>query len=589
MKRACCAAALGVFAAFTLFAASIWEGNAVAAGPLDFPAEGLYGACNSFPLNSKVEVENLENGKKALVTITRNVDNPGVFIALSPAASAALGMRQGNAARVRVLAGTPAATLAPGMQPRPGESADPDFNPKLLALRELKATTAATTAPTAAQSASSIPRAPSGDAAATPGAVSDASAQEAVALLAPAERTQTPPSAASLPAADRSAPKPTEPAPELPGASTPPVASSPLPRPEPTLLSEISPELVRKPQVRPSVTGTALMLPEPELPRAQASPAEAPLLVGIDVPPPAASTPRVPLSEPLPRPDELPELSGGLVSAPPAARPDFALSEGEINLGVAESPAEIPAKMPAEMPEASAVARSAPTSSYADAPLAEAEAEVENLAVAQESPAFSESDSEKLSVEPDASMPALAQSEPAQQVSEPEAVAQRDKDAAETPEVDVAITLEPTTARPPSSTPGEPPSPPASLGIQSSPAPASSVAAADLPAVAPGTGAGSEPGSGKAFALPPGVVRLERLAKGSYYVQLGVYATGEALAAATQGLSGLYPLAVEETTSPDAAPRLRLYVGPLSSDEGGVVLIRVKAAGYKDAFLRQGS
>jgi hypothetical protein len=87
---------------------------------------------------------------------------------------------------------------------------------------------------------------------------------------------------------------------------------------------------------------------------------------------------------------------------------------------------------------------------------------------------------------------------------------------------------------------------------------------------------------------PAGAVVLDGLAKGSYYVQIGVYETNDALQKAARVFAS-YPLAVEKMSGSDGKSQYRLYVGPLSRDESGVVLLHVKSRGYKDAFLRSGT
>lgn len=83
---------------------------------------------------------------------------------------------------------------------------------------------------------------------------------------------------------------------------------------------------------------------------------------------------------------------------------------------------------------------------------------------------------------------------------------------------------------------------------------------------------------------------LKGLAKGSFYVQIGVYGTNDALQTAIAGFkSTSYPLAVEKLTTKAGAAAYRLFVGPLSRDESGVVLIRIRSLGFKDAYVRQGS
>ena len=102
-----------VVLAFIATAASIWEGSAVISSSNEFTSDGLFGACNSFPLNSIVEVENLETGKKASIIIAKNVDNPAIFMSLAPSAAAQLGMKGGASSRVRVAAPLAVSTLAP--------------------------------------------------------------------------------------------------------------------------------------------------------------------------------------------------------------------------------------------------------------------------------------------------------------------------------------------------------------------------------------------------------------------------------------------------------------------------------------------
>jgi hypothetical protein len=99
----------------------------------------------------------------------------------------------------------------------------------------------------------------------------------------------------------------------------------------------------------------------------------------------------------------------------------------------------------------------------------------------------------------------------------------------------------------------------------------------------------SRPPAGAAQA-PASIPMLKGLAKGSFYVQIGVYGTNDALQTAIAGFkSSSYPLAVEKLTTKAGAAAYRLFVGPLSRDESGVVLIRIRSLGFKDAYVRQGS
>ncbi|MGO8694498.1 MAG: hypothetical protein ACLQMF_12600 [Rectinemataceae bacterium] len=121
-----------------------------------------------------------------------------------------------------------------------------------------------------------------------------------------------------------------------------------------------------------------------------------------------------------------------------------------------------------------------------------------------------------------------------------------------------------------------------------SPRPPAAAGSVVEPRAAPVAGAVVPPASAAPAQPPAGAVVLEGLAKGSYYVQIGVYETDEALQNAARNFA-VYPLAVEKMEGIDGTSGYRLYVGPLSRDESGVVLLRVKSRGYRDAFLRAGT
>jgi len=136
-------AALALLLVSLSLSAAVWDGSAVAGGLGDFPSDGLYGACNSFPHDTSVTITNLENGKTVTVSITQGIDNPGVFIALSPKAAAELGMHSGSSARIRAVALTASQAETSLPPARTGESTDPDFNPKVYVEREKAAVKAA--------------------------------------------------------------------------------------------------------------------------------------------------------------------------------------------------------------------------------------------------------------------------------------------------------------------------------------------------------------------------------------------------------------------------------------------------------------
>ncbi len=89
---------LGVLCVF----ASTWDGSAIVGAYGDFPLQGYYGACNSFPRNTIIDVTNQANNKTVTIIITRELSASGILIALSPEAAQALGIIAGTTALVRL-------------------------------------------------------------------------------------------------------------------------------------------------------------------------------------------------------------------------------------------------------------------------------------------------------------------------------------------------------------------------------------------------------------------------------------------------------------------------------------------------------
>jgi hypothetical protein len=81
--------------------------------------------------------------------------------------------------------------------------------------------------------------------------------------------------------------------------------------------------------------------------------------------------------------------------------------------------------------------------------------------------------------------------------------------------------------------------------------------------------------------------KLVDLGKGAYYVQVGVFRSGQGAAQAISGLTPNYPLSFQELASKDST-LYRVYVGPIRKDESGVVMVKLKSMGFKDAFVRKG-
>ena len=92
-----------VLAACLVFtAASVWEGTASAAIGNEFPETGYYAATNSYPINTVVDITNLENGRTLRVIVMSNLENPGLLVMLSRDAASALGINPRSIGRVRM-------------------------------------------------------------------------------------------------------------------------------------------------------------------------------------------------------------------------------------------------------------------------------------------------------------------------------------------------------------------------------------------------------------------------------------------------------------------------------------------------------
>lgn len=501
-------------------AASTWEGSAVMGGLEDFPSDDLFGACNSFPVNSSVEVENLDNGKKITVVISQTIENPAVFMALSPKAASSLGMKRGTAARVRVVAAPAASAAAPRPGLAPGSSADPDYNPSVLAYAkpssekeggasgsELSGLLGGSAAK-GSESSADIETVAAPEEEAPLEASPTAIAMAAPALAEPAEteaqaaaQEETAPQAASLEEkAAEAAPAEATPAPETEAA---PAKATPEPETGATT-AEAGPEAVEAAESPAPEAATELAAAEPAV--AEPEPAETAETVESAALAPAAE------------------------AAAPAAEPEA------IAAGGVEAPPEAPAEAAPELESASvaAPAEAAPALAEAEPSAEEKEADV------------------VLSLEPTAERPPLAEKGPAAQAgAEPEAIAAYGGAAA----APSALALEP---------------------AQPQPSPAAMAAPASK--------------TGRPAQDPAGVPRIEVLAKGSYYVQIGVFATDDALTAAVSALGAKrYPIAYERVESMASAAQYRLFVGPLRRDESGLMLKKIKAMGYRDAFLKKGN
>mgnify|MGYP006282402363 CR=1 FL=1 len=106
-----------------------WEGTAVVGRYGEFPPGGLYAASNTFPLNSMVDVVNPATGEAVRVIVAREVDDPGVFLLVSESAAREIGLDPGESVTVRATpVQMPGLTAVDPNQDLPFHP-DPDVNP----------------------------------------------------------------------------------------------------------------------------------------------------------------------------------------------------------------------------------------------------------------------------------------------------------------------------------------------------------------------------------------------------------------------------------------------------------------------------
>ncbi|MFP4382689.1 MAG: SPOR domain-containing protein [Spirochaetia bacterium] len=91
-----------------------------------------------------------------------------------------------------------------------------------------------------------------------------------------------------------------------------------------------------------------------------------------------------------------------------------------------------------------------------------------------------------------------------------------------------------------------------------------------------------EPDTAAAGRLPI----VKNLNKGSYYLQVGVYADPRTAQEALNSMQKGFPTAVT-TASSEGKEVYKVLVGPLSEDEQGSVLYWLRSKGYRDAFVKR--
>ena len=127
MKKICLILCISI-SLIILISASVWEGSAAAAAGGELPESGLYIATNSFPVNTVVDVTNLENGKTIRVIATSGLDAPGLLAVLSRDAASAIGLPGRSLGRIRMSQSSDPVAF-PRVNEGRASSGDPDFDP----------------------------------------------------------------------------------------------------------------------------------------------------------------------------------------------------------------------------------------------------------------------------------------------------------------------------------------------------------------------------------------------------------------------------------------------------------------------------
>ncbi len=123
------AAALILAGLIPVLGQSNWQGTAVVGRYGEFPPGGYFASSNSFPLNTMVDLTNNSTGESVRVIVVGRVEEAGVFMVLSEAAAAELGVRPDRSGIVRAEpVRMPGLTTIDPNQDLPFHP-DPDVNP----------------------------------------------------------------------------------------------------------------------------------------------------------------------------------------------------------------------------------------------------------------------------------------------------------------------------------------------------------------------------------------------------------------------------------------------------------------------------
>ena len=82
--------------------ASVWEGVAAVAVGANLPEKGNYIATNSYPINTVVDITNLENGKTVRLVVLSGLETPGLLAVISRDAAGAIELQSQTLGRIRM-------------------------------------------------------------------------------------------------------------------------------------------------------------------------------------------------------------------------------------------------------------------------------------------------------------------------------------------------------------------------------------------------------------------------------------------------------------------------------------------------------
>lgn len=130
--RKICLYAFVCFSLILFVNATIWEGAAAADSKGELPENELCMATNAFPVNSLVEVTNLDNGKTVRVIAVSALDAPGLLAILSKEAANRIGLQSKSLSRIRISQGEDSAVSSSRVGSEFSASGDPDYDPSVF-------------------------------------------------------------------------------------------------------------------------------------------------------------------------------------------------------------------------------------------------------------------------------------------------------------------------------------------------------------------------------------------------------------------------------------------------------------------------